>query len=136
MRNPICWHLRFNDHQALRPDDIAFAVHQTVEIGAFFKFIQFHPHGMAARDPKVLPPDDFADDVEYFAVLVAMINPYTRMIYLLDELYEKRQAYMTVKNIGPFIVRTMDELYIPRGEDDDWHLGYDEAATWFANEMI
>ena len=70
-----------------------------------------------------------------FAVLVAMINPYTRMIYLIDELYEKRQTYMTVNHVGQFITRTMDDLYIPRGEDDGWHLGYDEAATWFANEM-
>lgn len=67
-----------------------------------------------------------------FAVLFVAINPYTKVIYALDELYETNQAEMTVKKIGGRIFNKRDELWI-KGE---WRQGYDEAATWFANEML
>lgn len=88
------------------------------------------------RDLKKLKKYCWADPAgaSVFGVLFVMINPYTRSVYILDELYETDQAKMTVDNIGKEICRVTDELYAAR-DDDDWTFGYDEAATWFANEM-
>ena len=88
------------------------------------------------RDIKKLKKYCFADPAgaSVFGVLFVMINPYTKMIYFLDEIYETRQDFMTVDNIGREMIKKTDEFYLAR-EDDDWYFGYDEAATWFANEM-
>lgn len=67
-----------------------------------------------------------------FAVLFVAINPYTRRVYVLDEIYETSQAEMTVVKIGHRILAKRQELQ-PRKE---WRQGYDEAETWFANEML
>jgi len=69
-----------------------------------------------------------------FAVLFVAINPYTKKLYFLDEIYEKDQARMTVKVIGSEIIAKRTELY--SGRDAEWRQGYDEAATWFASEML
>lgn len=66
-----------------------------------------------------------------FAVLFAAINPYTRQVYFLDEIYETRQEEMTVDKIGSRIIAMTKTLY-----DGEWRFGYDEAETWFANEML
>lgn len=71
-----------------------------------------------------------------FAVLFAAINPYTRTIYFLDEIYETRQQEMTVNKVGARIVSKCGALYDPRPGDTEWRHGYDEAETWFANEML
>ncbi len=68
-----------------------------------------------------------------FAVLFVAINPYTKQIYALDEIYEKQQADMTVQRIGKRILNIRTDLH---DRPDDWTMGYDEAATWFANEWI
>jgi hypothetical protein len=68
-----------------------------------------------------------------FAVLFVAINPYTKKIYVLDEIYEKDQAEMTVNRIGKRILSKREELY---DNPDIWMLGYDEAETWFSNEWI
>jgi hypothetical protein len=67
-----------------------------------------------------------------FAVLFACHNPYTKEIFLLDELYEQDQARMTVKTIGSAMLTKKAEI------DDkyEWRQGYDEAASWFQNEML
>lgn len=67
-----------------------------------------------------------------FGTLFAAYNPYTKKIYLLDEIYEKSQSEMTVKKIGPRIFQKEKEFR----EDAEWRKGYDEAATWFQNEML
>ena len=69
-----------------------------------------------------------------FGVLFVGIHPNTRRVYLLDEIYETKQALMTVDNIGKQLIEKRNEIWYPR-DDDDWHYGYDEAATWWANEM-
>jgi hypothetical protein len=69
-----------------------------------------------------------------FGVLFTMINPYTKVIYMVDEIYESRQGLMTVDSVGSRIIKKRDELWFPRS-DDDWHFGHDEAATWWANEL-
>jgi hypothetical protein len=88
------------------------------------------------KDKKKLKKYCFADPAgaSVFGVLFTMINPYTKEIFFLDEIYETSQAKMTVNNIGRQIVEKTNELYHARS-DDDWFYGYDEAATWFANEM-
>lgn len=68
-----------------------------------------------------------------FAVLYVAINPFSREIYILDEIYETSQAEMTVVKIGHRIQAMTAELY---SNADAWRLGYDEAETWFANEML
>ena len=87
------------------------------------------------RDRKKLLWYAFADPAaaSCFAVLFVAINPFTRKIYILDEVYETEQARMSVKQIGKVILDKREELY-----DDPmaWRMGYDEAETWFRNEML
>lgn len=68
-----------------------------------------------------------------FAILYTAINPYTRHVYCLDEVYELDQAKMSVKQIGLRSREQREDLW------DDlfaWRCGYDEAETWFRNEML
>lgn len=66
-----------------------------------------------------------------FGALFLALNPYSRVWYVLGELYETQQSEMTVKRIGSRLFQTRDELW-PR----EWMQVYDEAETWFANEML
>lgn len=69
-----------------------------------------------------------------FAVMFAALNPYTKKMYILDELYEKDQYRTSVRQMYPRIDAKMAELF-PEGDViEDWHKCYDEAAAWFANE--
>lgn len=69
-----------------------------------------------------------------FAVLFLAVNPYSKRIYLLDEIYETTQAEMTVSKIGRRILDKREELCDHPGAE--WRQGYDEAETWFLNEML
>lgn len=66
-----------------------------------------------------------------FAVLFVAINPYSRKVYFLDEIYEQKQELMTVKKVGERLIGMSQEL-----SEGEWRHGYDEAETWFANEML
>jgi len=66
-----------------------------------------------------------------FAVLFVAINPYTKQVYVLDEIYEKEQHEMTTRRLGERIIEKREELYY---KEENWRQGYDEAATWFMNE--
>lgn len=68
-----------------------------------------------------------------FAVLFVAINPYTKKVYALDEIYETDQKRMTVKSVGTEIISKRNEL---NERALRWRQGYDEAATWFTNEWI
>ena len=70
-----------------------------------------------------------------FAVLFAAINPYTKQVYLLDELYETSQENTSVRQIYPRIKTKMKELN-PHIDIDDWYKVYDEAAAWFSTELM
>jgi len=70
-----------------------------------------------------------------FAVLFAAINPYTKQVYILDELYETDQTNTTVRQIYPRIKAKMKELN-PHIDVEDWYKVYDEAAAWFATELM
>jgi hypothetical protein len=67
-----------------------------------------------------------------FAVLFVAINPYTKEIFCLDEIYETTQVEMTVSKIWRRIKDIRDDL----NEECEWRQGYDEASTWFANEVF
>jgi hypothetical protein len=67
-----------------------------------------------------------------FAVLYGAMNPYTRKIYLLDEIYETDQRQTSVSVIGKRHIVKKANLW----NRADWIQTYDEAAAWFANEMI
>ena len=87
------------------------------------------------RDRKKLQWAWFADPAaaSCFAVLFIAVNPYTKQIYALDEIYETDQGKMSVKQIGKEIIAKRNELY----DDREWDIeGYDEAETWFRNEWI
>lgn len=88
------------------------------------------------RDRRKLEWYCFADPAgaTCFAVLLIAINPYTRHLYALGEIYETKQEEMTVSKIGQKARTLRQSLTVdPRIE---WRLGYDEAETWFANEML
>jgi len=67
-----------------------------------------------------------------FAVLFVAMNPYTKKLYILDEIYEEDQRQTSVSVIGRRLISKKHSLY----QRADWLQGYDEAATWFCNEMI
>lgn len=66
-----------------------------------------------------------------FAVLFAAINPYTRQVYIFDEIYETEQAKMTTRKIMDRVIEIKESL-----PDVEFRQIYDEAATWFANESL
>lgn len=69
-----------------------------------------------------------------FAVLFVAVNPYSKKIYALDEIYETDQALMSVDQIGRRIIKSRDELWnMPH--ESEWRQVYDEAETWFRSEM-
>lgn len=68
-----------------------------------------------------------------FGVLFMAINPYSKKVYVLDEIYETVQAEMTTKRIGDRIRKIRNELH---DRVSDWRQIYDEAETWFNNEWI
>lgn len=87
------------------------------------------------RDRKKLEWISFSDPAgaSCFATLFAAHNPYSKKLYLLDEIYETDQSEMSVGKIGRRITSQCVELY---DDKEAWRFGYDEAATWFANEML
>lgn len=71
-----------------------------------------------------------------FAVLFVAINPYSKRVYLLDEIYEKNQEKTSTRQINTRIENVCTTLN-PYGDlNDDWFKVYDEAGAWFANEML
>jgi hypothetical protein len=70
-----------------------------------------------------------------FAVLFRAINPYSKKVYRLGEIYEREQANTSTSKIIPRIRAMKSELY-PGWEAHgiDWQQVYDEAATWFQTE--
>ncbi len=70
------------------------------------------------------------------ATLLAALNPYTKKLYILDEIYEKNAEQTSTRRIWPRIEGLMLSWHptLPIS-DDKWYKGYDEAAAWFANEV-
>jgi len=71
-----------------------------------------------------------------FATLFAAIHPYTRQLYILDNLYEKNQEMTSTRKIYPKMDDKMMEFYPKSSVHDDWTKVTDEAAAWFATEAM
>ena len=72
-----------------------------------------------------------------FAGLFSALNPYTKVWYWLDEIYEVGTKSTSVNQIWPVAERKRLELLpIFEGWDDKWTLTADEAAAWFRGEVM
>jgi hypothetical protein len=71
-----------------------------------------------------------------FATLFAAIHPYTKKLYILDELYEKDQQATSTRSMYPKMDKKMMEFYPYSDVSDDWVKTADEAAAWFMVELM
>ncbi len=69
-----------------------------------------------------------------FAVLFVAYHPYTKRVFLLDEIYLTDEDNKSVGSVEPLIAEKIRTI-VPSLFLDDWIFTYDEAATWFFNEM-
>jgi hypothetical protein len=106
---------------------------------------------MLSRPAHVMLYDDMLADIDdnprfwdYYALTdpagssvwawnIIALNKFDRRIYVVDEIDETNQHRMTTTQIWPVALNKMMPL---ESDIEDWHLHYDEAETWFANEMI
>lgn len=72
-----------------------------------------------------------------FAALILAIHPYTRKVYVFDEIYEQDTKNTTTGRIWP-LMRDKMALANPNAlpDSDTWYRVYDEAAAWFAAEVL
>lgn len=75
-----------------------------------------------------------ADRGSAFAVIFAAYHAPTRQLFLLDEIYATAEGCKSVGKIEPQIAEKIQEL-APHLDRNFWTFIYDEAATWFRNEM-
>ena len=73
-----------------------------------------------------------------FAVLFFALNPYTKTIYMLDEIYETDQSKTSVVKLGPRIIYKLKEFteHMDPRKPHMFDLFRDEAAAWFEQEMF
>lgn len=65
-----------------------------------------------------------------YGVLFGCINPYSKKVYLLDEIYEKDRKKTVTSSIMPRVMDIQRELY-PEGDvNDSWFKVMDEAGAW------
>ena len=74
--------------------------------------------------------------VSCFGALLACVNPYSKIVYILDEIYEKNQRDTSTRRIYPRMEAKALDLYKGSSVDDDWYKVADEAAAWFMNEVM
>jgi hypothetical protein len=74
--------------------------------------------------------------VTCFGVLIAAINPYSKEIYILDEIYETDQRETSTRKIYPRSEAKALELYPGSNIHDDFIKTADEAAAWYMNEVM
>lgn len=67
-----------------------------------------------------------------FAGLFGVINRYTKEVIILDQIYETDTRETSVGIIYPRAQAIMQEIY---DFEDYWYGTYDNAATWFFNEV-
>jgi len=67
-----------------------------------------------------------------FAVLLLAYNPYTNFVYVLDEIYvtERRETAA-----GKIWAKAKEKMEAWNDDEEAWLCYYDEAATWFPNEI-
>ena len=71
-----------------------------------------------------------------FGVLFVALNPYTREIWVLDEIYEKDRENTSTGRMMSRIKDKMLDLAPNLDPEDDWIKIYDEREAWFANEAM
>jgi hypothetical protein len=78
-----------------------------------------------------------------FGVLFVAYNRWSKKVYLIDEIYEEQQKKCSTRFIYPRIEAICKQWnYNPDVVNDDWEinddwfLGYDQAAAWFATEIM
>lgn len=109
---------------------------------------------MFSRVSQVVPHEDLKKEIEKdmndlqwyctmdpgsstcFAVLFVAINPFTKQVYVLDEIYKTKQDETVISIIGPEIMRICRELNPFISLKEDWVKTYDEAGRWAANEIL
>jgi hypothetical protein len=102
----------------------------------------FFPHkdliGMLDKDLAKLEWHVVADpgNATVFGVLFLALNPYTKKIYILDEIYEKEQINTSTRSIFPRIQAKCADLFPGSSLEDDWFKTYDEQAVWFSTEVM
>jgi hypothetical protein len=74
--------------------------------------------------------------VTCFGALLACINPYSKQVYILDEIYETNQRDTSTRRIYPRMEAKALNLYPGSNVDDDWTKVADEAAAWYMNEVM
>jgi hypothetical protein len=71
-----------------------------------------------------------------FGSLLCTLNPYSKVVYILDEIYEKDQRQTSTRRIYPNMEAKCLNLYPGSSVDEDWTKVADEAAAWFINEVM
>ena len=71
-----------------------------------------------------------------FAAMFVAIHPYTRKVYILDELYETERLMTSTQKMYPRMDYKMMEFYPNSDVNDNWYKVHDEAAAWFAVEVM
>lgn len=74
-----------------------------------------------------------AGTVTCFASLFLAINKFDRRVVALDEIYETDQMKTTTDQIYPIAELKMGDI---NWKEDDWLGVYDNAASWFATEVM
>lgn len=67
-----------------------------------------------------------------FGVLFGAINKFNKKVVILDEIYEQKKANMSAGMIFPRALEILDKYSVIHS---DVRFIYDNAATWFANEV-
>lgn len=68
-----------------------------------------------------------------FGTLVMALNKRTGVVVVMDEIYEKEMRKMSTRKIYPL---AQEKWRAVHGYDDHWERTYDNAAAWFANEVL
>jgi hypothetical protein len=71
-----------------------------------------------------------------FGALVVALNPYSKQVYVLDELYVKDQRDTSTRRMYPRMEALCFKYYPGSDIQEDWFKVADEAAAWFMNEVL
>lgn len=74
--------------------------------------------------------------VTCFGALLIALNPYTKKVYILDEIYETDQRNTSTRRIYPRMEAKALGLYPGSDIHEDWVKVADEAAAWYMNEVM
>ena len=67
-----------------------------------------------------------------FAATMVMIHQEDKRFWVMGEIYETNMAKTTVREIWP---KAWEKAMKINSHSEDWLIGYDVAAAWFANEV-